>query len=147
MIRKVALCHALREAFPDDFQGLYGEEEMGVSVSEPMEAANPPSDSEKTASNDVCEPVMEAEFVEAPSEQQTEAVAALVAEFASMKGKGSEDVLAALVASKSMREVGYEGSFDTAEKAEAAIGVLTSWVEKSKAELTENALADEDILF
>ena len=32
MIRKVAMCHALREAFPDDFQGLYGEEEMGVAV-------------------------------------------------------------------------------------------------------------------
>lgn len=32
MIRKVALCHALREAFPDDFQGLYGEEEMGADI-------------------------------------------------------------------------------------------------------------------
>ena len=31
MIRKVALCHALREAFPDDFQGLYGEE-MGADI-------------------------------------------------------------------------------------------------------------------
>lgn len=29
MIRKVAIVHALREAFPDDFQGLYDEAEMG----------------------------------------------------------------------------------------------------------------------
>lgn len=29
MIRKVALVHALREAFPDDFAGLYDEAEMG----------------------------------------------------------------------------------------------------------------------
>lgn len=29
MIRKVALCHALREAFPEDLGGLYGEEEVG----------------------------------------------------------------------------------------------------------------------
>lgn len=30
MIRKVALVQALREAFPEDFQGLYSSEEMGV---------------------------------------------------------------------------------------------------------------------
>lgn len=29
MIRKVAIVHALREAFPDEFQGLYEEAEMG----------------------------------------------------------------------------------------------------------------------
>lgn len=32
MIRKVALVQALREAFPDDFQGLYDESEMGQVV-------------------------------------------------------------------------------------------------------------------
>jgi phage recombination protein Bet len=32
MIRKVALCHALREAFPSEFGGLYGQEEMGVEA-------------------------------------------------------------------------------------------------------------------
>lgn len=31
MIRKVALVQALREAFPDDFQGLYDSSEMGVN--------------------------------------------------------------------------------------------------------------------
>ncbi len=32
MIRKVALVQALREAFPDDFQGLYDEAEMGIDI-------------------------------------------------------------------------------------------------------------------
>lgn len=32
MIRKVALCQALREAFPNSFQGMYGEEEMNVDT-------------------------------------------------------------------------------------------------------------------
>lgn len=31
MIRKVALCHALREAFPDDFSGLYDASEMQLN--------------------------------------------------------------------------------------------------------------------
>lgn len=34
MIRKVALCHALREAFPEDLGGLYGAEEMDQARSE-----------------------------------------------------------------------------------------------------------------
>lgn len=38
MIRKVAIVHALREAFPDDFQGLYDEAEMGDTES-PKEVA------------------------------------------------------------------------------------------------------------
>ncbi len=33
MIRKVALVHALREAFPEDFEGLYSPEEMAVDTS------------------------------------------------------------------------------------------------------------------
>lgn len=32
MIRKVAIVHALREAFPSDFQGLYDQSEMGLSA-------------------------------------------------------------------------------------------------------------------
>ena len=42
MIRKVGLVQALREAFPEDFEGLYSPEEMGVDASaidnKPMEA-------------------------------------------------------------------------------------------------------------
>lgn len=35
MIRKVAITHALREAFPEDLGGLYGEEEMAQAQEEP----------------------------------------------------------------------------------------------------------------
>ena len=42
MIRKVALVQALREAFPDDFSGMYAGEEMGIDDTElsdiPVEA-------------------------------------------------------------------------------------------------------------
>ena len=37
MMRKVALVHALREAFPEDFQGLYDYTEMGISDPEQPE--------------------------------------------------------------------------------------------------------------
>lgn len=36
MIRKVAITHALREAFPEDLGGLYGEEEMSRTVEQPQ---------------------------------------------------------------------------------------------------------------
>lgn len=38
MIRKVAMVHALREAFPEDLQGLYDAAEMGVEEPEPIQA-------------------------------------------------------------------------------------------------------------
>ena len=45
MIRKVALVHALREAFPDDFQGLYSAEEMAQNTpQEPQEQSSQPQE-------------------------------------------------------------------------------------------------------
>lgn len=45
MVRKVSIGHGLREMYPKDFQGLYSEEEVGVTLTEgdrkPIEAANP----------------------------------------------------------------------------------------------------------
>lgn len=57
MIRKVAMVHALREAFPDEFQGLYDAAEMGVDdepLYEQPEQAEQPID-------------VEAEVIEPPS--------------------------------------------------------------------------------
>ena len=55
MIRKVAMVHALREAFPDEFQGLYDAAEMGVDGQEEQpEQAEQPID-------------VEAEVIEPPS--------------------------------------------------------------------------------
>lgn len=59
MIRKVAITHALREAFPEDLGGLYGEEEMAqaqpteptyetdAEIVEVQEACEPPEDPRK----------------------------------------------------------------------------------------------------
>ena len=41
MIRKVALCHALREAFPEDLGGLYGAEEMDQARQQEQPAPQP----------------------------------------------------------------------------------------------------------
>lgn len=61
MIRKVALCHALREAFPEDLGGLYGAEEMDQADKE-----QPPAQPQAP------QPVQEAEELEVIVEDVTE---------------------------------------------------------------------------
>lgn len=68
MIRKVALVHALREAFPEDFQGLYDSAEMGDAVPENNEPY----------SEQGFEPVAEIPVYEQPAEQPAEASAVTV---------------------------------------------------------------------
>lgn len=58
MIRKVAMVHALREAFPDEFQGLYDAAEMGVDGQE--ERPEQPEQAEQPVE-------VEAEVIEPPS--------------------------------------------------------------------------------
>ena len=57
MIRKVALVQALREAFPEDFEGLYAPEELGVDDSsldnKPLEASIPENEPEEETIIDV----------------------------------------------------------------------------------------------
>lgn len=74
MIRKVALCHALREAFPEDLGGLYGAEEMDQArntTQEPQEA--------------VIERVETIEQVGQPQQQASDPRAALWEEAAAVK--------------------------------------------------------------
>lgn len=68
MIRKVALCHALREAFPDDFQGLYGEEEMGADIpaEEPQSTA---TTAQATAVETVQQPAAAPPAAQAPFDE------------------------------------------------------------------------------
>lgn len=58
MIRKVAMVHALREAFPDEFQGLYDAAEMGVDGQE--ERPEQPEQAEQPIE-------VEADVIEPPS--------------------------------------------------------------------------------
>ena len=64
MIRKVALCHALREAFPDDFQGLYGEEEMGADI--PSEEQTPTQAAAQASAVEAVETVQQPTAAQAP---------------------------------------------------------------------------------
>ncbi len=73
MIRKVAMVHALREAFPDEFQGLYDESEMRIGDEEqPNTEPEKPAEPEQHA-----QPIeVEAEVIEdgTPYEQFERAV-------------------------------------------------------------------------
>lgn len=154
MIRKVALCHALREAFPDDFQGLYGEEEMGKAGEVIAENQNHPSESTTAPQSGISDVVSEADFVEMMSNDQLKAIETTAEQFAELCGKNYKEVIAALMESRSVRESGASVVTEmTADQATVAIGVLTSWVDKSRAahkaveQLEEAELDDEDIDF
>lgn len=124
MVRKVALCHSLREAFPTDFQGLYSAEEMGNmgEVAQVMESAPAPAPLEAVAE------VM-------ASDDQLQDLAALVESFALMRGKTAEDVKCAVYASKSAQAAGIQpGAEMTAYQCETVCNVLSSWIEKAQAE-------------
>lgn len=74
MIRKVALCHALREAFPEDLGGLYGAEEMD-------QAQNTMQEQQEA----VIESVETIEQAEPPQQQASDPRAALWEEAAAVK--------------------------------------------------------------
>lgn len=152
MIRKVAMCHALREAFPDDFQGLYGEEEMGKAGEVVAETQNTPLESASAPQSGIYDVVTEADFVEMMSNDQLRAIETAAEQFAELCGKEYREVIDALMGSRSVRESGASVVTEmTADQATVAIGVLASWVEKSRAaheaveKLEEAELAEEDI--
>lgn len=86
MIRKVALCHALREAFPEDLGGLYGAEEMDQANSEQCPAPQQPQEDEEL------EVIVEDVAVEepAPQQPQEDPRKALWNEVAQLKAKALE---------------------------------------------------------
>ena len=143
MIRKVALVHCLREAFPDDFQGLYAAEEMGkvgeqvqIIESAPAQAATAP----QTANS---APVIEAEYYEVPRaskgmpahEQQLELIDQLAGRFAEMRGKTSAEVLEAAYNSNAAKAAGFTTAEEmTRTEALAIIGLLNKWVEVAAGE-------------
>lgn len=61
MIRKVAICHALREAFPEDLGGLYGSEEMDQARD-----GLKPQETPQRANTGPSEDVIDCEVVETP---------------------------------------------------------------------------------
>lgn len=151
MIRKVALVHCLREAFPDDFQGLYSQEEMGNAGDEVETLQAKPL------------PVQEVQFVEMMSEQQEEMLQEQAAELASMRGVAFDAVMRGLYAAKSVQATGAkEGAELTAEQADTMLQLLGLWIEQAREKAQTDAvqvameqakaasienMADEDIAF
>lgn len=138
MIRKVAVCQSLREAFPDDFQGLYGAEEMGKaeldgeSETKPLEAITEPEIID-------VEPDM--------TQAQASKLQDLITEFSEICDKSQNDVVDALMNSSALEGV---ECFDamTVSEAERATRQLEIWIEKSKeAKAKSEELASEDIEF
>lgn len=114
MIRKVAICHALRESFPDDFQGLYGAEEMGadkITEQEYEEVKTAPVDTEEL-DNEILQ---------------------LAGQFAFMCQKEQSEALDAAVKTATVQSMGAIENYDDAslEQKEAIKGILCAWIEKS----------------
>lgn len=136
MIRKVALVHCLREAFPDDFQGLYGQEEMDAKIEQDQARAERQGGYSapghvQAAAQVVSEIIAE----EMASDDQLQDLAALVESFALMRGKTAEDVKCAVYASKSAQAAGIQpGAEMTAYQCETVCNVLSAWIEKAQAE-------------
>lgn len=69
MIRKVALCHALREAFPEDLGGLYGAEEMDQANQPQSEQPAPQAPAPQSGEEEVLEVIVEDVTEEQPAPQ------------------------------------------------------------------------------
>ena len=141
MIRKVALVHCLREAFPDDFQGLYAAEEMGNAgeKAQAMEAqeVEPVQHVHEEPQQEQQAPVaqgdaLQAEFYEIASDSQLELIDRMVAQLARFLGVSAEEVRGWLYASNTMRGLGVtEGADMTPEQAQAAAVLLGRWIAKA----------------
>lgn len=146
MIRKVAVCHALREAFPDDFQGLYGSEEMGVEeLGEKQQ--NHTAESTTAPQSDVPEPIV-VDAVEVVSDETALAITEKALELAELRGKSLDDVMSAIIGDKAPEQQRAD-SVDamTVEQGAMALEVLDKWIDKAKEEQEEADLADDDIPF
>ena len=137
MIRKVALVHCLREAFPDDFQGLYAAEEMGnagekAQVMEEQEV-EPVQQVQQVQQAPVSQgDALQVEFHEIASDSQLELIDRMVSQLASFRGVSVEEVRGWLYASNTMRGMGVtEGADMTPEQAQAAAVLLGRWIAKA----------------
>lgn len=146
MIRKVALVHCLREAFPDDFQGLYAAEEMGNAgekaqameeQSETVQQPEPVQQVQEAPQQEQHAPVsqgdaLQAEFYEIASDSQMELIDRMISQLARFQGVSVEVVRGWLYASNTMRGMGVtEGADMTPEQAQAAAVLLGRWIAKA----------------
>lgn len=139
MIRKVALVHCLREAFPDAFAGLYSAEEMGQdadSLKAPTEV--------KAANVEVEHEAPRKQTQELASAEDCERIGDLITELAEVRGVKFDVAYDAVFRSKSLQAAGFvdDGTL-TVRQARAALGLLDKWLSTARASAKESASADE----
>jgi phage recombination protein Bet len=120
MIRKVALVHALREAFPDDFAGLYSEEEMPDGPA-PKRAKGKPREAAQAAQS------VEVKQPPATVDDQND-VAQRMKALAELRGVSNQDVYNGVFGSKALKALGYVEGEMTHEQARAAVKLLDKWI-------------------
>lgn len=131
MIRKVALVHCLREAFPDDFQGLYSQEEMDQKVEQDKAKAGRQAMQQQNAPDPT---PLQADFVEMISDAQDAELQAKAQQFAEMRGQEIGAVYDALLNSATLKAAGVKpGEMFTAEQAALAIALLDKWIGQAQA--------------
>lgn len=127
MIRKVALVHCLREAFPDDFAGLYSEEEMP----------------DHAPAQDVHVGPVAAQVEQPASADDCKAIGDKINELASLRGAEYKTVYDAVFASKALKAAGFNDNGDlTDSQAKAALRLLDSWLSVARASQQEQEPAD-----
>lgn len=144
MIRKVAYVHCLREAFPEDFQGLYTPEEMRESGDrvEILEESN------NTALDSVLEPESVVyEALGADEEQDEELLSEfieLAGKFAELRNKSFDDVVKAIKSSKAMSKHGEFEDINEMNNAQLRVAnaLLMGWIEKAQPK--QDDLFEED---
>lgn len=128
MIRKVALVQALREAFPEDFTGMYTAEEVGVDEAE-LDTKPIDLEEEKKKKQHVEEPPKPAQ------KMQKEQIFAIAAEKGLVEGTGRTANVQVLEQFANENGISLRGlTFDTAEK---LLGLLQDYKKVVDAEFTE----------
>lgn len=120
MIRKVALVHCLREAFPNTFQGLYSQEEMGADdlqtiAVEPMKV-EPVQDASPQANAETLNALMDK-----------------AQDLANIRGVDMKTAYDAVVKHKTIKAMGFNGTIWTQAQAAAGIKILDAWIAKAQA--------------
>lgn len=126
MIRKVALVHCLREAFPDSFAGLYSQEEMGADDL-PAQAPRP------AASVEVEQPESAHDAAAADSDTLN-ALMDKAKQLAELRGVDVKTAYDAVASHGIIRAMGFNGKIWTFAQATAGMRLLDAWIAKAAAE-------------
>lgn len=140
MVRKVALVHALREAFPDDFAGLYSEEEM-PDGKPPARAQNAPRQAQAVQVVPQVESVTEAQETaqdEPASAADCETIGNMINELAGLRQVDYKIVYDAVFSSSALAAAGFDADGDlTDRQAKAAIRQLGRWIQSARAKAAQ----------